>query len=44
MFLRNEGNEDLTVSVDAGWQKRGSGRSFDSLSGRDFHIKILKVI
>nr|XP_022290026.1 uncharacterized protein LOC111101728 [Crassostrea virginica] len=31
--VRNEGNEDLTVSVDAGWQKRGSGRSFDSLSG-----------
>lgn len=23
----------MTVSVDAGWQKRGSGRSFDSLSG-----------
>nr|XP_034322437.1 uncharacterized protein LOC109617730 [Crassostrea gigas] len=29
----NEGAEELTVSVDAGWQKRGSGRSFDSLSG-----------
>ena len=41
MFSRNEGNEDLTVSVDAGWQKRGSGRSFDSLSGREFQVKIL---
>ena len=37
-FNRNEGAEELTVSVDAGWQKRGSGRSFDSLSG---NIQIL---
>ena len=41
MFSRNEGNEDLTISVYAGWQKRGSGRSFDSLSGRYFYIKII---
>ncbi|CAG2217615.1 unnamed protein product [Mytilus edulis] len=27
------GNEDITVAVDAGWQKRGSGRSYDSLTG-----------
>ena len=40
MFSRNEGNKDPTVSVDAGWQKGGSGRSFDSLSGKDFHVKI----
>nr|XP_034331420.1 uncharacterized protein LOC117680512 isoform X2 [Crassostrea gigas] len=31
--LESEGTDELTVSVDAGWQKRGSGRSFDSLSG-----------
>lgn len=31
--LESEGTDGLTVSVDAGWQKRGSGRSFDSLSG-----------
>ncbi|XP_061171002.1 uncharacterized protein LOC133180520 [Saccostrea echinata] len=31
--LEYEGTDELTVSVDAGWQKRGSGRSFDSLSG-----------
>ena len=34
---RNEDGEELTVSVVAGWQKRGSGRSFDSLSG-NIHI------
>ncbi|VDI29420.1 Hypothetical predicted protein [Mytilus galloprovincialis] len=27
------GNDDITVAVDAGWQKRGSGRSYDSLTG-----------
>ena len=35
---RNEGGEELTYSVDAGWQKCGSERSFDSLSG---NIQIL---
>lgn len=29
----NSGDGRLTVSVDGAWQKRGSGRSFDSLSG-----------
>ncbi|XP_062588873.1 uncharacterized protein LOC134250528, partial [Saccostrea cucullata] len=33
---RKTGSEDLTVSVDAGWQKRGSGRSYDSLSEFNF--------
>ncbi|CAC5371328.1 unnamed protein product [Mytilus coruscus] len=27
------GNENITVCVDAGWQKRGSGRVYDSLTG-----------
>ncbi|XP_069102468.1 uncharacterized protein [Argopecten irradians] len=27
------GEDSIEVSVDAGWQKRGSGRSYDSLSG-----------
>ncbi|XP_062607553.1 uncharacterized protein LOC134269372 [Saccostrea cucullata] len=27
------GNDDLSVSFDGGWQKRGSGRSYSSLSG-----------
>lgn len=31
--LENEGTDELTVSVDAGWQKRGSVRSFDSIFG-----------
>ncbi|XP_052223037.1 uncharacterized protein LOC127838944 isoform X1 [Dreissena polymorpha] len=26
-------NNEIDVSVDAGWQKRGSGRAYDSLSG-----------
>ena len=30
---RKTGEEKLTVSVDAGWQKRGSGKSHDSSSG-----------
>lgn len=29
----DENTDGLTVSVDGAWQKRGSGRSFDSLSG-----------
>lgn len=33
IFLRDENTDGLTVSVDGAWQKRGSGRSFDSLSG-----------
>lgn len=28
-----QGADAITASVDAGWQKRGSGRSYDSLSG-----------
>ncbi|KAK3099978.1 hypothetical protein FSP39_012810 [Pinctada imbricata] len=33
-LTKSASNDDgLTVSVDAGWQKRGSGRSYDSLSG-----------
>ncbi|XP_052212333.1 uncharacterized protein LOC127831382 isoform X2 [Dreissena polymorpha] len=38
-FLREEvhlnemPNNEIDVSVDAGWQKRGSGRAYDSLSG-----------
>ncbi|XP_061187273.1 uncharacterized protein LOC133195447 [Saccostrea echinata] len=31
--VETERAEELTVSVDAGWQKRGSGHSFDSFSG-----------
>ncbi|XP_061195042.1 uncharacterized protein LOC133203237 [Saccostrea echinata] len=31
--VETEGAEELTVTVDAGWQKRGSGHSFDSFSG-----------
>ncbi|XP_063433536.1 uncharacterized protein LOC134715345 isoform X2 [Mytilus trossulus] len=33
--LNNEcdGTDDLTVSVDAGWQTRGSGRAYNSLTG-----------
>ncbi|XP_071168369.1 uncharacterized protein [Mytilus edulis] len=27
------GDENITVCVDAGWQKRGSGRAYDSLTG-----------
>ncbi|CAG2205332.1 unnamed protein product [Mytilus edulis] len=27
------GDESITVCVDAGWQKRGSGRAYDSLTG-----------
>ena len=39
LFINKKGGvEELTVSVDADWQKRGSGRSFDSLSG---NIQIL---
>lgn len=33
-FIKHKtGSDNLTVSLDAGWQKRGSGRSYDSLSG-----------
>ncbi|CAC5412103.1 unnamed protein product [Mytilus coruscus] len=36
--LTNEcdGTDDLTVSVDAGWQTRGSGRAYNSLTGYRF--------
>ncbi|XP_076092158.1 uncharacterized protein LOC143063719 [Mytilus galloprovincialis] len=27
------GDDQLAVSVDAGWQKRGSGKAYDNLSG-----------
>ncbi|XP_052218734.1 uncharacterized protein LOC127836272 [Dreissena polymorpha] len=33
MLIRTWPNNEIDVSVDAGWQKRGSGRAFDSLSG-----------
>ena len=33
LYCCNEREEELTVSLDAGWQKRGSGRSFQSISG-----------
>lgn len=33
LLNRKTGSDNLTVSVDAGWQKRGSGRSYNSLSG-----------
>lgn len=33
IFFRGENTDGLTVSVDGAWQKRGSCRSFDSLSG-----------
>ncbi|CAG2194346.1 unnamed protein product [Mytilus edulis] len=29
----SDGNDNVTVSVDAAWQRRGSGRSYDSLTG-----------
>lgn len=29
-------NDELMVSFDGGWQKRGSGRSYSSLSGRSY--------
>ncbi|VDI03770.1 Hypothetical predicted protein [Mytilus galloprovincialis] len=30
---KSDGNDNVTVSVDAAWQRRGSGRSYDSLTG-----------
>lgn len=34
-------NNEIDVSVDAGWQKRGSGRAYDSLSGEKYVNKLL---
>ncbi|CAC5364760.1 unnamed protein product [Mytilus coruscus] len=31
--LGSDGNDNVTVSVDAAWQRRGNGRSYDSLTG-----------
>ncbi|CAC5378782.1 unnamed protein product [Mytilus coruscus] len=33
MTRESVGNDNVTVSVDAAWQRRGSGRSYDSLTG-----------
>lgn len=30
---KETGSKDICVSVDAGWQKRGSGKAYDSMSG-----------
>lgn len=32
--FRNKDQDSITAAVDAGWQMRGSGRSYNSLSGR----------
>ncbi|XP_067664302.1 uncharacterized protein [Haliotis asinina] len=32
-FFSSPGSRRISVSVDAGWQKRGSGKCYDSLSG-----------
>ncbi|CAG2220394.1 unnamed protein product [Mytilus edulis] len=32
---KSDGNDNVTVSVDAAWQRRGSGRSYDSLTDVD---------
>eukprot|EP00105_Crassostrea_gigas_P007353 XP_011421563.1 PREDICTED: uncharacterized protein LOC105324211 [Crassostrea gigas] len=31
---KETGSKDICVSVDAGWQKRGSGKAYDSMSGK----------
>ena len=41
VFFSTSDSNELTVSVDAAWQTRGSGRSFDSLSGIGIIILIL---
>lgn len=38
--FRKQGADAITASVDAGWQKRGSGRSYDSLSGMCINLNI----
>ncbi|CAG2218097.1 unnamed protein product [Mytilus edulis] len=38
------GDENITVCVDAGWQKRGSGRAYDSLTGKGQPEKICKSL
>ncbi|CAG2209294.1 unnamed protein product [Mytilus edulis] len=37
MTRESDGNDNVTVSVDAAWQRRGSGRSYDSLTGKPFY-------
>lgn len=41
-IFRQTGDDQLAVSVDAGWQKRGSGKAYDSLSGMNLYRKIKK--
>ncbi|CAG2200542.1 unnamed protein product [Mytilus edulis] len=36
---KSDGNDNVTVSVDAAWQRRGSGRSYDSLTGKVINYK-----
>ena len=43
IFSRKFDSNELTVSVDGAWQKRGCGRSYDSLSGM-YNVKILKLL
>ncbi|CAG2196911.1 unnamed protein product [Mytilus edulis] len=37
---RSDGNDNVTVSVEAAWQRRGNGRSYDSLTGKPFYPDI----
>lgn len=32
--LRNKKSTSITISADGAWQKRGSGRVYDSLTGK----------
>lgn len=34
----DDADEDGAISIDGGWQKRGSGKSFTSLSGHVFAV------
>jgi len=34
IFIENEERPGITVSTDTCWQKKGSGRAYNSLSGR----------
>ena len=38
----DEETTSMTVSIDAGWQKRGSGRSYNSLSGK-YYILYMSI-
>ncbi|XP_071126560.1 uncharacterized protein [Mytilus edulis] len=37
MTRESDGNDNVKVSVDAAWQRRGIGRSYDSLTGKPFY-------